>query len=131
KVEMLIGDKIKKVSAFDWWTSHPRRREYMSMAFEPGIDTPGRYNFWTGFSVQPVSNGRHERYLEHMYENICAGNQEHYDYLIGWMARVVQRPRTRSMTAPVLLGLRGTGKSIFCDFYGEIFGPHRYTASDV
>lgn len=127
----LPSGKTKTISVFDWWTSHPRRREYNDVTFEPGLDTPGRYNFWTGFAVQPVTGELHERLLEHVHANICAGDEKSYEYLVNWMARVVQTPRTRSMVVPVLLGERGTGKSVFADYFGALFEPHRFTASDI
>lgn len=130
-VQIEHNGKIKSTSAFEWWTSHPRRREYEDITFEPGLETPNRYNLWTGFAFEAIPGDKHERYLQHVYEVICSGNKEHYDYLINWMARVVQQPRTQSMVAPVLLGERGTGKSIFVNFFGALFEPHRYTASDI
>lgn len=130
-VQMEIKGKLKSVPAFEWWTSHPRRREFEDITFEPGLETPNRYNLWTGYACEAVPGDRHERYLEHVLNNICSGNLDHYNYLIKWMARVVQQPRTQSMVAPVLLGERGTGKSIFCNFFGSLFEPHRYTASDI
>lgn len=130
-IEIEFNGKKKYISAFEWWTSHPRRRQFSSVTFEPGADTPDQFNMWTGFACLPQPGDKHERFLEHVFENICNANQEHYDYLIRWMARVVQHPRTQSMVAIVLLGERGTGKSIFCDFFGAIFEPHRYVASDI
>lgn len=121
----------KEVTAFDWWTAHRRRREYKRVVFEPGLDVPDCYNLWTGFAVQPVPGDKHLRYLDHVRANICNGDDEHYDYLIRWMARVVQQPRTQSMVAVVLLGERGTGKSIFGGFFGQVFGRHLFVASDV
>lgn len=130
KIELPSG-KEKNTSAFEWWTGHPRRREFQDVTFEPGLDTPDRYNFWTGFATQAVSGDHHKRYLDHMFENICAADQRNYDYLIKWMARVVQTPRTSSMVVPVLLGERGTGKSVYADYFGALFEPHRYTVSDI
>lgn len=114
-----------------WWFNHPMRRQYGHAVFEPGIETTGDVNLWRGFSVAPTPGTRHLRYLEHMFENICSGDQEHYDYLLKWMARVVQTPRTQSMVAPVLLGDRGTGKSIFAGFFSQIFSPHDLVVSNI
>jgi len=121
----------KSISAYEWWTSHPRRREYLDVTFAPGLDTPNRYNLWRGFSCSPLSGNKHESLLEHMRNNICSANEEYYDYLLKWMARVVQYPRTCSMVAPVLLGDRGTGKSVFANYFGAIFEPHCHTVSDT
>lgn len=126
------GGKTKSIPAYEWWTSHPRRREFDEITFEPGLDTPGRYNFWTGFACQPVAGDKHKRYLDHCHDIICAGNDEHYEYLVRWMARVVQQPRTQTMVAPVVVSPdRGTGKSTFTRLFGEMFEPHSYTASNM
>lgn len=124
--------KVKYAKRFDWWTGHQHRREYESVCFEPGLDTPGRYNLWTGYAYQAQPGDKHERLIEHIFENICAADKACYDYLLKWMARVVQQPRTRSMVSPVLLSReRGVGKSVFTDFFGAIFEPHRCTVADI
>jgi hypothetical protein len=123
--------KEVQIGIATWWFSQLRRRQFNHVVFEPGLDTPDDFNLWRGFSADPTSGDLHLRYLDHMFENICSGVQENYDYLIRWMARVVQTPRTQSMVAPVLLGDRGTGKSIFANFFGALFGRHAYIASDI
>lgn len=123
--------KVKMTSAFEWWTSHPRRRTFRDVAFEPGLETPGRYNLWTGFAVSPVPGDAHLRLLAHVHDNICDGRTDRYEYLVNWMARVVQTPRTSSAVAPVLLGSRGTGKSVFTEYFARLFGRHAFVASDV
>jgi hypothetical protein len=131
-VETMVGDKVKMIPVFDWWTRHRRRREYYGVGFEPTLSMDDHYNLWNGFSTQPQRGDRHERLLTHVFENVCDGSQERYDYLIKWMARCVQQPRTQSMVAPVLLSKEfGVGKSVFTDFFAKIFEPHFYIASDV
>lgn len=131
KIEFEVGGKIKVKGIGSWWFDQTRRRQYEYVEFEPGENNPGCYNLWRGFTVEPTPGDKHMTYLEHMYENICSGNDAHYDYLLKWMARVVQQPRTRCMVAPVLLGKRGTGKSVFTDYFKGLFGRHSVTVSDV
>lgn len=110
-----------------WWFDQRRRRQYDHVVFEPGLDTPGDLNLWRGFAIEPAVGADHLRYLEHVFENICCGDDDSYDYLIRWMARVVQFPRTQSMVAPVLLSrAKGTGKSTVCGLFAKIFAPHSW-----
>jgi hypothetical protein len=110
-----------------WWFDQNRRRQYDHVVFEPGLDTPGDLNLWRGFAVEPQPGRSHVRYLEHVHENICSGDDASYDYVLSWMARVVQFPRTQSMVAPVFLSpARGTGKSVFCGLFAKIFEPHSW-----
>lgn len=130
-VEIQVGGKTKSISAYEWWTSHPRRRKYLDVAFEPGEETPERYNLWSGFAVQPRAGTAHLRFLDHCLKIVCRGDVKRWSYLEKWMARVVQQPRTQTMVAPVLLGPRGIGKSTFTETFRDLFGKHAFVASDV
>jgi hypothetical protein len=108
-----------------WWFEHPQRRTYDNMVFYPGGNVPDTvYNLWQGFAVDAREGQGHERYLEHIRENICCGNEEWYDYVIKWMARVVQNPASQSETAIVLRGGQGTGKNTFVECFGALFPDH-------
>lgn len=106
-----------------WWFGHEQRRQYSHITFAPGGEVPGAYNLWQGFAV-PAVPGDCDKFLTHIRENICSGVDEHYDYLIRWMARAVQTPATPGYTAVVMRGGRGTGKSFFAKAFGSLFGRH-------
>lgn len=116
-----------------WWFDQRMRRQYERVVFEPGVETPGALNLWQGFAVEPKAGTAHGRYLENVFENICRADQARYDYLIRWMARVVQRPNTQAMVAPVIQGARGTGKSVFGKGFARLFGvgTHAFIAKDA
>ena len=123
------GTPIYK-QAGKWWLEHPLRREYDRLIFAPGREIPGAYNLWQGFSYQPRP-GDCSLFLAHMLENICSGEQEHYDYLLRWMARTVQYPAKSGQSAVVLRGKQGTGKSFFVKTFGELFGRHFLQVADA
>lgn len=106
-----------------YWLAHPMRRQFDYIRFMPQGDRPGVYNLWRGFSVEPKP-GDCSLYLQHIRENVCQGNQEHYDYLIRWMARAVQYPASPGEVAVVMRGGKGTGKSITASIFGRLFGRH-------
>ena len=72
-----------------WWLGHEKRQQYESIAFVPGREANGVYNLWRGFRYEP-KEGDCSLYLNHLRDNVCCGNEEHYAYLINWMARAVQ-----------------------------------------
>jgi hypothetical protein len=116
------GDPIyKKLGAF--WIDHPMRRQYDTIVFAPGKEIKGAYNLWKGFYCQAIP-GDCGLYLNHLENNICCNNLEHYNYLISWMARAVQFPDCPGEVAIVLRGGRGTGKSYFANHFGKLFGRH-------
>jgi hypothetical protein len=129
RIVRAAGEKAKSVPAFKFWMESRRRREYQGVVFEPNREVPNYYNLWQGFAAEARPGVAHQEYLDHLLENICTGSREYYDYLIRWMARVVQQPATRSMVAVVVLGGKGVGKSVFAHVFAELFGPHAYTAA--
>lgn len=106
-----------------YWLDHPMRRQYDTIKFMPNMEKEGVYNLWRGFNVEPRP-GDCSLYLNHIRDNICSGNQVHYEFLLQWMARVVQYPATPGEVAIVLRGGKGTGKGVFARNFGRLFGRH-------
>lgn len=106
-----------------YWLDNPKRRQYDYMRFAPQGDREGVYNLWRGFAYEPRP-GACDLYLKHLLENVCSGRQDHYDYLVKWMARAVQRPASPGEVAVVVRGKKGTGKGVFARIFGRLFGRH-------
>lgn len=107
-----------------WWLEHPLRRQYDSLVFAPRRDVPNAYNLWQGFACDALTGNNHEPFLAHILDNICSGNQDHYEYVVKWMARAVQQPGEAGQVAVVLRGGQGTGKGSFISNFGGLFGRH-------
>ena len=133
KISLGYDGKGKPVQAplGTWWLEHPARKQYRSVAFSPGKEIDGVYNLWRGFSVKPKPGDKHQRYLDHIKENICNNNEEVFSYLLNWMARAIQKPNAPAEVAIVLRGKKGTGKSLFADVFGSLFGRHYWAVSDA
>lgn len=121
------GDIIK--AAGTWWLSHPNRRQYETVVFAPGRDGRDSYNLWRGFGCEAIP-GECPRFMDHMREVICAQNEEHFKYLLGWMAMAVQKPDRPGEVAIVLRGKQGTGKGFFVKTFGSLFGRHFLQVAD-
>lgn len=105
------------------WFMDPWRRKYEGVTFNPRLTPPGYYNLWTGFAVE-AREGNCTRFLAHIRDNIASGNKAIYDYIIAWMAQCVQRPDELIGVALALRGSMGTGKGVFANVYGSLFGRH-------
>jgi hypothetical protein len=117
-------DQTVKKNKAKAWLEHAARRSYKGISFKPGgSPPPGHYNLWRGFGVKPVQ-GDWSLMQRHIEDVICAGNKEHADYLLKWMAFAVQHPDKRAEVAVVLQGGRGTGKGKFGEAFGKLFGEH-------
>jgi hypothetical protein len=106
-----------------WWLQNPNRRQFDAIVFVPGRDVPGVYNLWRGFTCEAIP-GSCEKFLEHVKTNVCNGVEEHYRYLMAWLADAVQNPAKPGGVAVVMRGRQGTGKSFFAKAIGKLWGQH-------
>lgn len=108
-----------------YWLRHKKRRQYPEgVGFYPNRETPGMYNLWRGWSVEPDNKKSCELILWHIKHVICSGNKEHYDYLLGWLAHMVQYPEDKPGVAVVLRGKKGGGKDTVANYVGRMFKSH-------
>jgi len=113
------------------WLKHPQRRSYEDVLFDPSekINNEKYYNLWQGFSFTPDKTTTCDLFLSHLKNIVCLKDEEHYKWLLGWMADIVQNPSEKPGTAVVLRGSKGTGKSLIGQYFGGLFGKHFFTAS--
>ena len=112
------------------WLSHPSRLQYQEVRFAPGVKLPTEFrNLWRGFAYEP-QKGKCSKYLAHVRNNVCQGNEEYYDWLIRWMAYAVRNPAEQGHVAIVLRGLKGTGKNVFSEAFNDLWGRHGIVLSN-
>ena len=115
----------KKVSIGNLWLGHEGRRTYENgMGLFPDGKVPnGYYNTWNGFSVEP-RKGDCSQFLYHIKEVICDGDEENNNFLLDWMADLVQDPANPKGCAVVMRGGEGCGKGTLANTIGSLFGSH-------
>ncbi|WP_336800816.1 primase-helicase family protein [Kaistia sp. MMO-174] len=132
----IADGKIKTVTWGDRWLRHSKRRSFNGIEFFPNPDgaesTPGYLNLYRGFSVTPAPKPNGWGVLrDHMLTNICHGDKELFDWLFGWFAHLLQRPRERVGTALVFRGRMGAGKSIVGEIMGSLIASHYFLVGDA
>jgi len=111
------------------WLNSRDRRQYEGVDFAPaGQAEPGHYNLWTGWGVEP-KDGCCEKFLAHIFNNVCGGNEDYYRYVLAWFADIIQNPAKLKGVALVLRGHKGTGKSKVAEVMRKIIGRHSITVS--
>jgi hypothetical protein len=116
----------KEISIANVWLGSKDRREYPGgIIFDPAALPNGdHYNLWKGLAMEPRV-GDWSLYRNHIFEVIAGGKQSIYDWVVAWLARIVQSPGgNRPGTAIVLRGKQGTGKGIFVNYFGRLLGKH-------
>ena len=115
----------------DWKTSH-FRRTYSTVEFcpeprlvaseqMPTISRP--LNLYLGSRFAPIK-GNCDIILKHIGEVWCSGDIEVYEYIIKWLANMIQRPFEQGKTVLVLRSGEGTGKNIIIDMIARYYGRH-------
>ena len=119
-------------TAGDYWLKHRDRRQYIGgVTFDPSDKhcPPDTLNLWQGFAVEPKP-GTWTKLRAHIFRIVCGGNREHFDFLIGWLARMVQSPAEQGEVAVVMKGIEGAGKGIVAKTMLRIFGQHGLAISN-
>lgn len=119
----------KFTSASTIWMQSPDRRQRNAIVFDPTNESPGCYNLWRGFTKHARGPETCDRFLDHLFENVARGKDAHFDWILGWIAHMVQCPGEKPGTALVLKGAPGVGKTTVGEHVGALFAPHYVTVS--
>jgi hypothetical protein len=114
------------------WLHHQDRRQYVDgVTFDPATTEPipGVLNLWQGFAVKPA-RGDWSLMRSHIQTIICGGDEDHFKYLMGWMARMFQRPAEQGEVAVVMKGGEGTGKGTLAKALMQLVGLHALAVSN-
>jgi hypothetical protein len=116
---------------FGAWTDDKKIRSYESLVCDPSPGSiytgPRDINIWPGFAVtsQPpildleLVQSLVAPIVSHIQEVIVNGIIEHSEWLLDWMANIVQRPDKKTQVPIVISGKQGVGKGIIFDFFRE------------
>lgn len=138
-VQEMVGDKLREIPYSKKWLNWAGRREYQGLCFSPGKQAPeGYYNLWFGFRVEPLPYERadmlqragFDAFMDHAKTNVCAGNDELFQWLMGYFAQMIQKPYERPLTTLVFQGRKGTGKNTLVDRVGFLLRDHYKVADD-
>jgi len=123
---------------FSAWTDDPGLRSYEHLRFDPSPDRsftgPHDLNVWPGLkaevaAVDGVDDAATIEELvgpirNHVLKVLVDHSEAHCEWLIDWMASIVQRPDKKTQVPVVISGKQGVGKGIIFDFFREqVLGP--------
>lgn len=129
--KVATGPKGRQSGVGSAWLDHPGARRYDHIGmWEVGGEPAGALNLFTGL---PTSSSRHSatrsasgpcsRVLEFIENVISGGDLEVYQYVLDWLAWVIQNPLGKPGVNLVLIGSQGTGKGTLGNMLLDVFGP--------
>lgn len=122
-------DNIELCNFIITWNNDPKLRYYDKFIFNPNPEyepNPRFYNYFTGFDWNKnncIENKENiQPFLDHLKNRLCSGNEEYYNYLIQWMAHLIQFPHKKAGVALVMKSKPGAGKGIVVNKLMNIMG---------
>lgn len=123
-----ISSDPKKTLA-DFWVD-PTTHMYDTVAFSPHATPPTTLNYWAGPTVPPKA-GKWSTLRAFLREVICDNDPQTFEYLIQYLAHMLQKPEEKPGIMIVLLGQQGTGKGAFFTLLRQIWGGTTLLVSNV
>ena len=94
---------------------------YHGVYSHPTEERPGYLNRWRGPVLEP-KEGDCTLIMAFLLDVICDGDVEAFQYLLNWLAHLLQRPEEKPGIAIILLGGQGLGKGTLARILHRIFG---------
>lgn len=125
---ILVEGKRKQLTDLLFYLESTTR--VAGITFEPGENflvetrTGKKVNQWSGFAMkphpEPVADDEIRWFLDYVMDILASGDERTFQWIMGWIAHILQEPANKSQTSLVLVGIPGAGKS----FLGaEILAP--------
>jgi len=97
------------------WLNSVKSREYERVIFDPQHTYPPEskvLNFWKGFVTEPIE-GDCSLTLAYIKDVIASNDEDIYNWILNFLAHMVQRPWEKPEVAFVMIGMKGVGKTFF------------------
>jgi hypothetical protein len=133
RAKLPVGSSLTvppRVNPFTIWCKSAYRRKCERLTFYPSFDYKGPdFNTFTGFAIQKdqavEDKGAIQPLLDHIKTIWCKGNELYYEYVLNWMAHVIQKPYEKIKVALALKStFEGAGKGCIVDKLMQIIGDN-------
>jgi hypothetical protein len=108
---------VKKVlsPAYREWVESHRRKRYKDIIFSPN-GPKDALNLWpnTIAKVDPL-DGQPDSILSLIHDSLCNNDDTLSNWLLDWLAHIIQKPHIRCATVPVHVSQQGAGKGLLYD----------------
>lgn len=120
------------------WFKDVDIRKYDSLVFTPPplVNNENDFNTWLGFENDlkiPVEDNKYINQFKDYIYNLVGEREEYSNYLLSWIANIIQYPAYRSQVCIVLYSLiEGVGKSVLCELIEKLVdSKYSYFITDV
>lgn len=129
-LETLPCDSDSSRTIAEFWKS-PNTTLYDSVSFSPTNTVPTTLNLWQGPTVTATMGTPPAIILEHLRDVLCGGDSVKYEYLVRYLAHMLQRPEQKPGVMPVMISKEGAGKGAFFKLIRRIWGDTSFITSNI
>ena len=115
---------------FNNFLVHPDTSVFNAVAFSPSPTPPSTLNYWVDPPIPP-KQGDWFVVQEFLHSVICDNDVALHDYLIRYLAHMLQRPDEKPGVMIVFLSGQGTGKGTFYRILERIWSRTTLQVSDI
>ena len=124
--EKVIKDKIVEKRFVKDWLDDKNLRRYERIDWYPGtLDDENVLNTFNGFKYN-LLDGTYDQESVDLFtghvNHLMNGDKVCYDYLIKYLAHMIQKPHELPEAIIVMKGIQGTGKDTLLEVMGDIIG---------
>jgi hypothetical protein len=125
--------KTIKMNPLNEWLSWIDRNEKEKIDFDPrNIDNPYIFNIWKGYNItkemcEDYNEEDAEPVLNHIKEIWCSGEEDQYEYVMNYLAHIIQKPWVKTAVCLALHSKQGAGKGVILKKLENIIGDNHYS----
>lgn len=120
----------REFDGFALWKKSPFSNRKDAVIYDPSTKKESEnYNLWTGYYAERITEAPCKNYPKifekYIYEALAPKEPKAAEYIINWLAHMLQHPEVKPAVAIVAYSTRkGTGKSLLADIIFEVVGRH-------
>jgi len=128
--------KYIKVNPFNLWLEHIERKDIDKIVFDPSTteQKENTFNTWTGYKYNhtddEVDMDKIKDFLFHIKDVLANNDETQSEYILNWIAHIIQMPYKRTNTCLVFSSIQGVGKTIIIDLLGKMMGKDYYLSTN-
>ena len=130
----LPNGKTTKISVepFKMWMSWMGRKEVRAIGFDPtDKENKDIFNIWNGYDISEEIADKFDEdeaqpILDHILDCWCDGDEQSFEYVIDYLAHIIQKPWKKTGVVVALKSKQGGGKGVIISKLGEIIGDNHF-----
>lgn len=129
---MISGSKQKYLPAAAIWKAHKDRQTYSEVTFQDiGSEPPGTLNLYQGLNIER-NQGDCNELLDFVFNSLCSTKSDSYEFLLNFLAHIIQKPFEKTPLVPVFVGPQGTGKGLLNEIImSQLLGDYFLIISSI